>query len=118
MTDRSKANLANSKSYYANHEANKARVRGYYHKNRDRHRDADLRRTFGITLEDYDVMLAAQEGGCKICGKVCKTGRRLAVDHDHETGKVLGLLCYSCNMKLGWFESHADEVLKYLTYNS
>lgn len=48
-------------------------------------------------------MLEAQDGRCAMCRKLPRR-RRLAVDHDHNTGRVRGLLCYSCN----------HEVLRYL----
>lgn len=56
----------------------------------------------GVTDEQYERLLAAQGGGCAICGATPKT-RRLHVDHDHKTGAVRGLLCYRCNRFLhGW----------------
>ncbi len=60
-------------------------------------KDAALRRKFGITLEEYNKLLAHQGGVCYICGKACTTGRKLAVDHDHDTGMIRGLLCVNCN---------------------
>ena len=62
-------------------------------------REDKLRRRFGITVEEYDRMLKEQGGRCFICltDKYDKLGRRLAVDHDHKTGKVRGLLCCKCN---------------------
>ena len=45
-------------------------------------------------------MFADQEKRCAICGKLCE---RLAVDHDHKSMKIRGLLCYSCNTGLGNF---------------
>lgn len=62
--------------------------------NQRRHR---LKKHYGVTPERYDEMLSAQDGVCAICSKPCHTGRRLAVDHDHATGVVRGLLCYRCN---------------------
>jgi hypothetical protein len=53
----------------------------------------------GVTTAQYEAMLAAQGGGCAICGNPPKT-RRLDVDHDHRTGKVRGLLCHRCNRAL------------------
>lgn len=44
----------------------------------------------------YDELLAAQGGGCAVCGRLPKT-RRLNIDHDHQTMEVRGLLCYLCN---------------------
>ena len=60
-------------------------------------------KTFGLTLQDYQQMLDAQNGVCAICGK--KPGKRkLSVDHDHKTGIIRGLLCFRCNFGLGWFQ--------------
>lgn len=64
------------------------------------------RAELGLSLEEYDALLAAQGGGCAICGNPPKT-RRLDVDHDHRTGKVRGLLCHRCNRALpSWIEAH------------
>lgn len=56
-------------------------------------------KALGVTDEEYARMLAAQGGGCAICGAKPKT-RRLHVDHDHASGKVRGLLCHRCNRAL------------------
>ena len=63
-------------------------------------RARNLLRNFSMTVEDYDRMLVKQRGCCKICGRMPKKAR-LAVDHDHESGKVRGLLCSNCNLILG-----------------
>ena len=64
-------------------------------------RDRYLRRTYGITSAEYDLLLAAHDGGCWICGKKPKVGgRRLHVEHDHRTKAVRGLACWSCNRGL------------------
>jgi hypothetical protein len=60
-----------------------------------------LQATYGITVERYEQMLEAQGGVCAICGEACVSGRKLAVDHDHATNKVRGLLCCNCNRALG-----------------
>jgi hypothetical protein len=62
---------------------------------------ASLKANFGITLEFYFEMLEAQKGVCFVCKQTCKTGRRLAVDHCHATGRIRGLLCHACNCALG-----------------
>ena len=59
------------------------------------------KREYGITLDQYNEMLEVQGGVCAICGNTCQTRSRLAVDHDHETGKVRGLLCNGCNRGIG-----------------
>lgn len=60
-------------------------------------KDTDLRRTHGISLEDYKRMFTDQKGVCAKCGKPQLGIRPLCVDHDHATGKVRQLLCYKCN---------------------
>lgn len=57
-------------------------------------------RCFNLTLEEYDKILNFQEGGCGICGRHPKTTKSLAVDHDHGTGLVRGLLCFFCNKRV------------------
>jgi hypothetical protein len=57
-----------------------------------------LNRFFGLSLEDYDNLLSKQGGGCAVCGKTPEQEKKsLAVDHDHKTGEIFGLLCYRCN---------------------
>lgn len=63
-----------------------------------------IKRSYGVTLEQYDQMCEQQGGVCAICGSVDPNGRRLAVDHDHKTGKVRGLLCSRCNLGAGFIE--------------
>lgn len=62
-------------------------------------RIARRRAQIGLTVGGYETILAAQGGGCAICGNPPKT-RRLDCDHAHKTGEVRGLLCHSCNRKL------------------
>jgi hypothetical protein len=64
------------------------------------------------TSQQYYDMLAAQGGVCAICEKTTKDA--LHVDHCHMTGRVRGLLCNGCNLKLGWFELRRGAVLRYL----
>jgi len=80
-----------------------------------------LRRVYGITLEQYEDTLAAQNGACAICRRPeeAATGidggkgpRRLAVDHDHANGRLRGLLCTRCNQGLGYFK-HELPLLEY-----
>ena len=59
-------------------------------------RDKYLRKRFGITLENYEQLLDKQRGLCAICGNK-PDNRRLAVDHNHNTGEIRGLLCDYCN---------------------
>lgn len=67
----------------------------------------------GVSPEQYEVMLAGQDGHCAICPSTPKT-RRLNVDHDHPTDTVRGLLCHRCNRALptwvtpAWLRAAAD----------
>jgi len=79
--------------------------------------DGTLRRTFGITLEQYNEMYDSQGGCCAICGKPDEVeGRRLAVDHDHGTGRVRALLCGKCNRGLGSFQDNFDILARATRY--
>lgn len=69
-----------------------------------RDRKSKLWCNFRITPEDYSRMVAAQKGVCAICGLPEHTNRRLAVDHNHATGEVRGLLCSFCNPGVGLFK--------------
>lgn len=66
----------------------------------DRAADKRLQRTYGITLDQYDLMLEAQGGRCAICPRPAESmNTRLHVDHDHKSQIVRGLLCFWCNRK-------------------
>lgn len=65
-------------------------------------RRSNLRQKFGMTLEDYDLMLQNQNFRCAICNiHHSELSRRMAVDHDHQTGRIRGLLCIECNRGIG-----------------
>ena len=61
-----------------------------------------------LTQQRYDELLDEQGGCCGICGRERQARRRLAVDHDHTTGQVRGLLCSNCNVGLGLFQDSVD----------
>lgn len=74
---------------------------------------------YSLTPSDYRQMLEKQNHVCAICGEPETTKRNgriihLAIDHDHETGKVRGLLCKRCNTVLGWYERHQEAARQYL----
>ena len=88
--------------YSANAEQAKVHNKSQYKRNPIIARRSFLKRAYGLTLADYDVMLEAQGNRCVICGKTPEEeGERLSVDHDHETGRVRGLLCDDCNRAIG-----------------
>jgi hypothetical protein len=86
------------------------------------HRRRNLRYKYDLTEAEFDAMLVAQGGGCAICRTSEPGGPygRFNVDHDHETGRVRGLLCHGCNVALGILGDNAEairRVLAYLTEN-
>jgi len=66
--------------------------------------------TYGLTLEQYDSMLENQDGLCAICGKKSSHShhKNLCIDHNHETGKIRGLLCDLCNKGIGCLRDDVD----------
>lgn len=101
----------------ANIEKERERHRGYYAANLEKVRERErayrvahpeikraskLRRKYGLSPEDYQQLFDSQEGGCALCHRLVK----LCVDHDHETGRVRGLLCNECNFAIGVYERH------------
>ena len=102
-------------------EKHKGYVRKWKAKNPERERVRNLAQ-FGMTIKDYDAMHEAQGGVCAICNQPETSNRggrvyRLAVDHDHNTGKVRGLLCFKCNSAMGSFEKRnvpLENVIRFL----
>ena len=82
-------------------------------------RDGIIRRQYGITLAEYEQMLRDQDNKCAICGNEDEVeGRRLAIDHCHDSGNVRGLLCGKCNRGLGLFYDNQEllgNAISYLT---
>ena len=79
-------------------------------------KDRSLRKRYGITLADRDMLKLQQEGLCAICRLPDELGRELHVDHDHATGKVRALLCNNCNAGLGYFRENSEIMVRALTY--
>lgn len=86
-------------------------------------KDRDLRKRYGITIDDWQRIYDEQGGVCKICGQPeTKIDRRqgvvrsLSVDHCHETNKVRGLLCSDCNTAIGLFKHSEFLLIKAIGY--
>ena len=86
--------------------ANKKSIRNNY-----------LKRTYGITIEDYNEMFESQGGCCDICGEhQSEFSRTFAVDHDHESGAIRSLLCGKCNRGIGYLGDDIATVREALNY--
>ena len=93
-------------------------------------RDKNLRHKYGITLEEYSVLLNNQNGKCATCGSTDPAGRKsgrggsanvFVVDHCHKTGKVRGILCHRCNRAMGVIGdniSTLQAMIEYLSTNT
>ena len=117
-------NRARCREYYKRHQAelgprSRWRRREWWNNRTPEERSRltfrkNLRLRYGLTLDDYDKLFLAQQGKCALCRRTQK--RRLFVDHNHETGKVRGLLCTACNMagsRMDADSTWADRVKEY-----
>lgn len=92
-----------------------AYTRGY-NRNNPRKRLKHRLAKFGLTVEQYDAMLDAQEHLCALCRQPNQGQRRWHVDHDHKTGVVRGLLCNLCNVGLGMFQDNIEKLKAAIAY--
>ena len=96
-------------------KSNAIKQREWRANNIRRAKSSELKSSYGITIDDYETLLKNQNHACAICdgkeGSVQANGKpfSLAVDHNHETNKVRGLLCSHCNRGLGLFQ---DSILR------
>lgn len=83
---------------------------------RKRHKNHALRTNYGITLDDFNVMLERQNETCAICRNKFSKKEEPCVDHDHLTGKVRGLLCRKCNTLIGLAKEKVTTLLRAVHY--
>ena len=96
-----------SKDYYDNLESRRATIR-----------NSTLKYRYGITQEEYEEIFNKQEGRCSICDKTSNRylTNNLDIDHDHNTGKVRGLLCNNCNRGIGHLQEDVNILRKAIEY--
>ncbi len=76
-----------------------------------RNHRSNLKTRFGMSVEEYNVLVAQSDGVCGICREPESRERKLCLDHDHQTGALRGFLCSRCNLLLG-NASDSVELLK------
>ncbi len=82
-----------------------------------RNRKNKLKRTFGLDIEMYELMLSMQNYRCAVCGTDFPGGRgRFVVDHCHDTNRIRGLLCNLCNVGIGALRDSPDLLVKATKY--
>jgi protein-arginine kinase activator protein McsA len=108
-----KFSRARDKLFYHCRQCAHKKSSAYYRQEKEKdpllNRKRNLRRMYGLSIEEYDAMVEEQNGLCAICKQEEKTIRQdavqcLSVDHCHDTGKIRGLLCNNCNRALGKFK--------------
>lgn len=93
----------------------KFKIRGQKHR-QDRmpyYKDYYLRKNYGITLKEYELLYDDQKGECFICHDYQEV---LHVDHCHSTNVIRGLLCNSCNLALGLFKDNKENFIRAISY--
>jgi hypothetical protein len=124
--DKNESRRAYNAQYYAdNREAlvasGIARVRAWRKANPERYRrgarDRHLTKTYGITLDQFDAMLAQQGNRCKACGVDTPNHKQgWHLDHCHATGAIRGILCHHCNAALGHAQDNIDRLKALIAY--
>jgi hypothetical protein len=109
-----------AREYYRNHrEKRLIAVKEYYKKRPHVAFAAVIKRTYGITVEQYNNLLSSQDFKCAICRAdfdLRKKGASPSIDHCHSTKRVRGILCSKCNISLGHLEKEGflEAAIKYL----
>ena len=86
-------------------------------KGKEAQRKSKLKSKYGLSPEEYDNKLVKQNHKCAICGlDETENKKKLAVDHDHSTGKIRDLLCINCNTGLGMFKENIDNLATAIKY--
>jgi hypothetical protein len=100
-----------NKNYYLNLDVIKHR------KYSENDRNNELKRNFNINIEQYNLMLIAQNNICPICHRhKDELIKAMCVDHDHLTNEMRGLLCTKCNLRLGTFNDNIEDLKRAIIY--
>lgn len=82
----------------------------------DYHRDRNLTRKYGITLEEWNQKFQDQDSMCAICSSKEPRGKNWHTDHNHETGKVRSILCGWCNTAIGKMQEDPELLIMASNY--
>jgi hypothetical protein len=90
----------------AHREQELRRVNAWIEKNRA----TTSARKLGVSVEEYNAMVARQNGLCAICGGPERPGVKLSIDHNHRTNVVRELLCQKCNFMIGYADENPERL--------
>lgn len=82
--------------------------RAFRKQQKARNHERTVVNTYGLSYGEYERLYVEQGGVCFICRRATGATKRLAVDHDHDTGLVRGLLCGPCNKMVGYFRNSPE----------
>jgi hypothetical protein len=114
--------------YKLSPEKNKVACKKYYYGHLEQQRERSrikgkksgvsyhLMQRYGVDLEEKNSILQGQDNRCKICGTTDPGSRGWAIDHNHETGKIRGVLCFRCNGGIGLLRDNANLVYSAACY--
>lgn len=115
--DKKRNNEARKKYYQRNKASILGELRQKYKADPVAAKNRDLKKTYGIDIDQYNAMLQFQNGSCAICKKHSSTFKKsLAVDHCHVSGKIRGLLCINCNRAVGNLKDSIDLAKSLISY--
>jgi hypothetical protein len=98
-------------------ECMKSRVKNRYDNDPDLVNDMRAANTYGISLQEVRDMRERSGGICSICNQEGQHHhKRLVIDHDHNTGKVRGLICSKCNSMIGWCGENTETLQNLIEY--
>lgn len=91
--------------------------------NPDHDRKRSLKQRYGLTIEEWQVLVSKQKNLCAIClepntqrNNKTEEVRSLHVDHNHDTGEIRGLLCHGCNAALGLVKDNVNTLVRMIDY--
>jgi hypothetical protein len=100
-------------------ECSKKRTTARHRKLPEKQYEYSIKYKYGISMEEYFKILDSQGNVCAICKKDNRFKKRFHLDHNHETNKVRGILCQTCNVGIGKFQDNIEfleAAIKYLKF--
>lgn len=112
--------LRTKEFYWNNREHCLNRSKRARNRNKERYslnsRKTHLKNKYGLSIEEFSILLETQNYKCKICKILFSDTRLPTVDHSHKTGKVRAVLCNSCNTGLGMLKDSLANLLSAVEY--